>query len=371
MKTYLYQINVTRDCNLRCTHCYIHSDVKKISGKMKEEDLIKITNDIVDHMRKIKYDKAEIHIVGGEPTILGLKFFENTIPKVKEILIKNNINHELSLITNILHEDIIKIALLFDRVNTSWETVTRFNKPKIETRWKNNLKQIQENNIKHGLTTSITKQAIDLGAENILNKLYYELNIKKLHFGFFIPSGDGLDNIETTFPKFHETSKFLIDVTKWYLEHREKDKELSINPIESTIRAIETEEPMDDIVCPIISGSIDIDYNGNAITCIEAGGNLDANFSGNVLETSIKDVTTTSKFIKDVINSTKQNKKCYGCEFYQICRSGCSVLTKYWDENNSEDCPGFKNFISFIDNEVKYNNIKSRQDNINDISINC
>mgnify|MGYP002776503245 CR=1 FL=1 len=93
--TFLYQINVTRDCNLRCTHCYIHSDIKASSKKMNKDNILKIANDIVNHMKKIDYRHAEIHIVGGEPTMLGVDIFDQLINKKKKILDGHKFSYEL------------------------------------------------------------------------------------------------------------------------------------------------------------------------------------------------------------------------------------------------------------------------------------
>ena len=51
MKTYLYQINVTRACNLRCTHCYIASEVKDVSKSMNVEQLVTLVRQIADHTK--------------------------------------------------------------------------------------------------------------------------------------------------------------------------------------------------------------------------------------------------------------------------------------------------------------------------------
>ncbi|MTH96202.1 radical SAM protein [Roseibium sp. RKSG952] len=346
-KTYLYQINVTRDCNLRCTHCYIHSLTKKMSGKMEEDSVIKIATGIAKHMGEIGYDHAEIHLIGGEPTMLGPVFFENVIPKVREILKSENYSYELCLVSNLMHPEIVRIASLFDRVNTSWEPVSRFPKPKLEQMWRDSMQKLREAGIKFGVTTSVTKPVVNMGAEKILEYLHGQEGIKNIHFGFFIPSGDGLENKGVIFPEFHETSAFLIDAAEWYLRHRE-DPELFVNPAESMLAAIHTNTPLDDIVCPIIAGSMDIDWNGNAATCLEAGGATDAKWSGNVIQTSVSEVANTQSFRRDVIKAARPNRACIGCDAYDFCRSGCGVLARHWEPGKDQDCPGFKGFIDHM-----------------------
>lgn len=352
-KVFLYQINVTRDCNLRCTHCYIHSDVKASSKLMVDEQIEHIAHGIVEHMKKINYMHAEIHFVGGEPTMLGLEFFQRNIPKFKKIVKDAGFSAEVMMISNLLHENIVDIARLFDRVTTSYEVQSRFvslkgvYKPKLEKNWLDNVKKLQDAGIEVGITTAVTKPVVDFGARRLLD-YFYENNIKQIHFGFFIPEGDGLINIGSIMPEFHETSDFLIDSANWYLEKREIDKNLWVNPFESMLSAIHSDEPLDDIVCPIISGSIDINWDGNAATCLEAGGANTPEWSGNIFKTSIADVATSEHFMKKVLEAAKPQKICRTCDEYKVCKSGCGVLFKFFDANLDSECPGFKKFIKFV-----------------------
>lgn len=352
-KTYLYQINVTRDCNLRCTHCYIHSDVKANSKNMVDEQIMLIANGIVEHMKKINYSHAEIHFVGGEPTMLGLDFFERNIPKFREILKENGFSFEVMMISNLLHEKILDIAKLFDRVTTSYEVDSRFvslkgkYKPILEENWRNNVRLLLENKIDLGITTAITKPVVNAGARKILD-YFYNNGIKQIHFGFFIPEGDGLINYNDIMPEFEETSNFLIDSAEWYLEKRETEKDLWVNPFESMLSAIHNDEPLDDIVCPIISGSMDINWDGNTATCLEAGGSKTPEWSGNIFETSISSVAATQHFLKKVMEASRPQKICQSCDEYSVCKSGCGVLFKFFNPSLDSECPGFKKFIKYV-----------------------
>jgi len=348
-KTYLYQVNITRDCNLRCTHCYISSEAKKASGEMVSDDFLKIMSGIAEHMKTISYDHAEIHVIGGEPTMLGLEYFKNNIPNARKFLDGHDFSYEIIMVSNLLSPDILEISQYFDRINTSWEPVSRFPKPKLEQRWRDNLKTLQDAGLDIGVTTAVTKHVTKMGAEAILDH-HYSHGIKQIHFGFFIPSGDGEKNIDSMFPDFVETSDFLIDAAKWYFERREKDDKLFVNPPESMLSAISSGEPLDDIVCPIIAGAMDIDYNGNSATCLEAGGDLDVKWLGNVLKTSVLDVAMSADFRREVAKAAKPKKECRTCDEYMVCRSGCGVIFDYWDPKKDEDCPGFKKFIKHMRN---------------------
>ncbi len=346
-KTFLYQINITRECNLRCTHCYISSAVKKLSGFMANVDFQGIFAGIAEHMEAIGYDHAEIHVIGGEPTILGQRFFDENIPAARSALAGRRFTAEIIMVSNLLSKEILPIARHFDRVNTSWEPESRFPKPKLEEMWRESLALLQGRGIDVGVTTAVTKPVVRMGAREILDR-HYANGIRQIHFGFFIPSGDGQANIDAMFPPFIETARFLIDAAGWYFERRESDPRLFVNPPESMLSAIASGAPLDDIVCPIIAGSMDIDWDGRAATCLEAGGNVDAEWLGNVFKTSVKVVAESPGFRREVLKASKPKKECMTCDEYMVCRSGCGVIFKHWNPEVDEDCPGFKSFIKHM-----------------------
>ncbi|GAB5388836.1 MAG: hypothetical protein Alpg2KO_18040 [Alphaproteobacteria bacterium] len=346
-KTFLYQVNITRDCNLRCTHCYISSEVKKFSGKMRGDHFQHIFQGIADHMESIGYDHAEIHVIGGEPTILGREFFDENITASRQFFEGKSFTYEIIMVSNLLSKDILPIAKHFDRVNTSYEIESRFPKPKLEQMWRDNLFLLRDNGIDVGVTTAMTKPVVTYGAKRMLDKLYND-GIKQIHFGFFIPSGDGQKHLDSMFPEFVETSNFLIDAAHWYFEKREQDPDLYVNPPESMLSALASGEPLDDIVCPIIAGSMDIDWNGQSATCLEAGGDTDAKWLGNVIKDSVTAVAESPGFKREQLKARKPKKECWTCDEYKVCRSGCGVIFEYWEPEKDEDCPGFKKFIKHM-----------------------
>lgn len=357
--TFLFQVNVTRDCNLRCTHCYISSDKKAQSQYMSESELLDTFSKIADFLIQdqngsYRYNMADIHIIGGEPTMLGKSFYEKVMPKINDILApidRSKTEVKLSIVTNLVTKDAVDIASMFDMVATSYEKETRFVStsgrplPAVEKMWETNVRRLQDLSIPVTVTTAVTNQVISYGAKNLLND-YLNMGFKQVHLGFFIPSGDGLINIDSVFPTFDQTSQFMIEATDWYLSHRDAHKDLYVNPIESMIESIHSGKPIDDIVCPIIPGSLDIDWNGETVTCIEAGGEVDAISLGNVFDRSIIDVLNDRPYRYERLQAIKPKPHCVGCDELQNCQSACGVLHSYWD--GEDECPGFKRFIKYI-----------------------
>ena len=360
---------MTRDCNLRCTHCYISTDKKVESKMMSENQFIETFSKIKDfldhdHNGRQEYGMADIHVIGGEPTMLGLDFFKSAIPKIKEILSTVQQEVKLSIVTNLLTPKCAEICDLFDEISTSFEVKTRFISadgkplPALEKRWIKNIKKLQDMGREVNVTSAVTSQAIELGAAPLLD-YFYGMGLSKIHLGFFIPSGDGLVYIDSVFPSFEKTSQFMIDATNWYLGKRSLDVGLYVNPVESIIESIYEKKPIDDIVCPIIPGSLDIDWNGETVTCIEAGGEVDMDSLGNVFTDGVINIISSAKYRRERIKAILPKPYCVGCDELQSCQSACGILHQYW--NGKGECPGFKGFIKHIRNLVEHEDLKPKK----------
>lgn len=367
-RAFLFQINVTRDCNLRCTHCYISTDKKASSQFMSKDQLIHIVQGAIDFLKhdaetKQEYSLADIHIIGGEPSMLGVKFFKEVMPIIKDMLSHVTQEVKLSIVTNMITQQALRIAELFDSVATSFEYDTRFlsktgaPKPELEDKWLSNIHAFQASGREISVTTAVTNQVIARGARTLLD-YFYENNLKSIHLGFFIPSGDGLTNMGTIFPMFHESSQFMIDAADWYMERRLVDELLYVNPIESMIESVYHQRPLDDVICPIIPGSLDVDWNGETVTCIEAGGEVDFESLGNAFQIPIKEILTSSKYRRERTKAIVPKPNCVGCDELESCQSACGVLHQYW--NGEGECPGFKAFIKHIRRLVEIHGVKPK-----------
>lgn len=362
-KTFLLQINTTRDCNLRCTHCYISTDKKEISQFMSDEHFLSVFEQFAAFLNSPagdEYNLADIHVIGGEPTMLGYDFYARLLPQAREHLAKVKQQVKLSIVTNLVTHDALRICELFDFVSTSYEIDTRFVSakgrplPKLEQLWAKNVRTLQESGIQVNVTTAVTQPVINFGAGKLLD-YFLENGFRNVHLGFFIPSGDGLINIGTVFPPFRQTSDFMIEAAKWYLARRIEIPDLYINPVESMIESIYYKTPMDDIVCPIIPGSLDVDHDGETVTCIEAGGEVDMTSLGNVFTEGMGNILNGRAYRRERTKAIVPKMHCMGCDELENCQSACGVLHGFW--NGKGECPGFKGFIKFIRDQVEHHGV--------------
>lgn len=375
--TFLYQLNVTRRCNLRCTHCYISSEKKDISPDWSVNDFLHVICSIRDYMispisKSRGHTKAEIHVIGGEPSELGVDFFEEVLPKAYSILDDAGLSYKLCLVTNLLTPRSLEVSKLFKAVATSYEPETRFTKKKHYQMWLKNVAEYQQYSRDRklppiGITSAITNKVISIGAKEYLNALV-DLGFRNIHLGFFIPSGDGdlyRDEVE---PSHENTSKFLIEAFDWYVANKARFKDIYVNPCESWIQSMVSNTPFDDIVCPILSGALDIDGDGETISCIEKGGVFDYSSNGNLLETvqvldiesgksekkytnSVSKILTSPSYLKEVASAKLLPNICLRCEHKNLCLGNCSVLHGEWDQQG--ECPGFKRFLDHVSKFVR------------------
>ena len=377
--SFLFQINVTRRCQLRCSHCYILSDKKTNSPDMTEAEFLHVVQGIVDHMKldyefSRRYTFVDIHVIGGEPSMLGVEFFKAALPKAKAILSELPQEVAFSIVTNLVTQEALDVSRLFDKVATSYERSTRFNKRKQEEIWRNNVRTLMAESKIPGIpgpkdfsvTTALVKPVVQPGAASMIEELV-ALGFSKMHFGFFIPSGDGDLNSKLVQPKHSETAQFYCDALDWYIDNRARIPDLWINPCESWLMAVHQDQPMDDVVCHIVHGALDIDSDGRTISCIEKGGTNDYHSHGNLFETvevpkadgtsevqfttTIHDVLTSRSYLREVIKATRLPDACKKCDERMICRASCGVLHEQW--NGQGECPGFKTFIKHARKRVE------------------
>lgn len=84
---------MTYKCNCNCKYCF--EDLSRELYDDRDDDLIKITNYIIDQYKKHEYKKLDLHFFGGEPT---LRYKE--MIAVSTILRENNVNVRFNVITN-------------------------------------------------------------------------------------------------------------------------------------------------------------------------------------------------------------------------------------------------------------------------------
>lgn len=74
---------------------------------MSETEFLHIVAGIVEHMQADhnfaqRYNHVDIHVIGGEPSMLGVPFYESALPKAKALLALIPQAVSFSIVTNLV-----------------------------------------------------------------------------------------------------------------------------------------------------------------------------------------------------------------------------------------------------------------------------
>ncbi len=324
MSKRLFHINVTRRCQLACSHCYIDQDIRNNAEAMpvpKMEEIAKAIGDI----------DADVHIIGGEPTLVSI----DTHKRYLSILSKLK-NSKIMIVTALQNARAVKVASLYENIATSYDPCARTEV--------NNDKWIARVNklISHGnrvhVCTSLSKSVINYGINNLLDELY-GFGFRSIHLAPMVPTLNALS--ETPCPT--DTSLALIKSVKWAIRKRKTDKGIFISPYDGLLQGMGN---YDGLRCPAGDSCVNVEPNGKVHACVAKGGELADVVTGKIepISTQLKSNT----YMLEVAQHNRSRPECLGCEFWTTCKGGCRVLANTKIAQNSKECAGFKTFLNYV-----------------------
>lgn len=381
-KSFQYHIYVTMNCSLKCDHCFINDTVRKEKRPMTIEEFKRIVDAYSEHFKKSDAQKAELTIIGGEPTLLSPSFFLEAIPYLRKSFEESGKFFYISLVTNLLHfSSLRKIYPLFDYISTSYEP-ERFSKEEDKNKllvWKENVKKVRELGIELSLSVTTTSGVVRLGNDYL--EEMYKLGFKKFQINLSIPEGKMLKNAigdevygsysevrtedfekpvyrrkpllnvsdSSIFPGFKREAEFMIGATEWLLDKSLTDQDVDVYPISSYCTSVFEKMVVGDIACCADMG-LNARVDGQVTGCATEIGSENIFSYGNIYDDSIEDIVESrnAKLFKKNTNLTK--RECLACEFYSSCEGACMLRAKLWNprERDSE-CHGLKSFYEYIE----------------------
>lgn len=344
------------NCNLKCKYCFYTSisenrDVYSY-GIMKEDTLEAIVKKGLEYAEGV----CGFTFQGGEPTIVGLDFFEKLIDmqgkynkknlkiinsiqtngilideKWAQFLYKNNFLVGLSLdgpkeVHNINRVD-SKRDGTFNRV---LKTVALFKKYKVEY------------NILYVVTSQSARYA---------NKIYNFFKANDFKYLQFIPCLDPLDEEAgkekySLLPKDFE--KFLkITFDRWY-EDFMKDEYISIRYFDNLVNMILGNRPEACNMTGQCQCNCVIEGDGGVYPCDFYV--MDKWKLGNIKEMEISDMLTSNIAMNFTQCSIEKPLECMECKWYSLCRGGCRRERERLDGNNiglNYYCSAYKEFFNY------------------------
>ena len=363
IKPSLIIINTTNRCNLNCIYCYNNIENKDIVN-MNNEKVINAINKITTEFN-LKYYTIVFH--GGEP-LLELENIKKIISNFKD----KNENIKYSFQTNgmLINNEFIKYIKL-NKINISISIdgpdfiniKSRTNDIKKNILLENNIKLLNENNIKYNVLCTLSKMNIDNSKE--LVEYYNKINCRGVRFNTLILTGNASKN--NLFVTNKEYYTFFENIVKMYLNNKIKFKVLNIDEMINIIENSKNENR--NLICyrdPCGAGSsmININGNGDLSPCGEIS-NLEEfkiSYKDYINKMNLKNLFK-KKFKRIYIDSKIENiKKCKNCKFSSICTNGCFGKNYYYNDHKigiNPYCSFQKQFILLI--LKKYKELKEKE----------
>ncbi|MCW4002523.1 MAG: radical SAM protein [Candidatus Bathyarchaeota archaeon] len=300
--------NVTRECNMKCSHCYINATEKKLDDELTTKEAKALMDQIYQVSRPL------LVLSGGEP-MLRSDVFE-LIQYGASKGLKIGLGSNGSLIDDVAARKLkaagittVSISLdshipeqhdEFRGVAGAWEKAV------------NACKALRNNNVLVQVNTTLTQQNYNQ-IDDIMS-LAESIGVENFHLFFLVPTGRGSKIADISPQKYEDM------ITKTFAKvHKHR---LNVRP-SCAPQFMRIAQGMGLDMRQWIRGCIaGLHYcriypNGDVTPCPYLPIKL-----GNVKETSFKDIWFNSKVFKDLRNPDCLKGKCGACEFRTVC-GGC------------------------------------------------
>ena len=314
-------LELTELCNVKCRHCY---------NPWRDETMGEISLDEIKLNLIIKkLSEAKVfHVIltGGEP----MSNFNILVKAIKKL---RDQNITVSCNSNLILADDEKAKLLneagLDHILTSFPSIDKVENDYI-MQSKNSLERIIRG----------IKSCVSNGIRVSANMVILRKNMDKIYETGKLAASLGCDKFFITRavpPSYSETSKSETSEEDLYnLSHQEtkdcldevlrvkKDFRIRVGSLVSyPLCFLEDLEKYKDFVgrgCPSQSGHrMSINSNGDLHVCVH-----EEESYGNIFKTSVQEVYQNQ--MRSWHNKSKRSKECLGCEYINMCESGCQMI---------------------------------------------
>lgn len=352
--------SMNRQCNLRCKHCNLSNEFKKNTEVISDymiDYYCELTERCLEQNHEM-YKSVELILTGGEITLMPKANFFHIMKKMvsfyERMKEKYSKMESFVIATNLVDLSEEKKQYLLDLHNnpkigleimTSYDLTTeRFRKPILKEKWEKNMNWFIQRGLKPIILWSICSGDLDKYKEISDYLFAFGCPIHYLAVG---PVGEAKKN-DNMVPAYENLENFFINFFSYIKEKKYYD----------LLDLKQENDGLFERVCNIVyeqNGYIFLGVSGqDEITRIEKLKLKPSEYETDFFIHADKDINiTTQKMInsykKFVVNEQKYFLKtgCYECEFFEQCYGGDNLLRSYLNEDNINQCSGFKKFQKF------------------------
>lgn len=346
----------TNFCNVGCSHCYLPESVRADKFKMDDETLHKVMRFLKEMKEHGGHEQIFLLWHGGEPLILGPKYFENAGKIIDQYFTKDE------LIENVQTSLIPYKKEFNDLIHKRWNgylgSSMDFNSRLLkgsakdyQDLWLSKVKIARDDDIY--IIPGITPNKEDCKNAEFIYSWFKEHNFDMWNI-------DRYSNISGDLPDFstnREHSNFLIDLFNLSVKDViENNYAPLIKPVAAAIGGILYDMPGDRWGGSCQSDFVVINPNGSLNNCPDKDsfepsyGSLNEGFD------SFRKSPLRKKWIK-IQQVGHRIDECFNCENSNWCKSGCPITGNACTINNEvDDCSGFKTFINHVRKFINQSN---------------
>jgi radical SAM protein with 4Fe4S-binding SPASM domain len=300
--------NVTRECNMKCSHCYINATEKKLNNELTTKEAKALMDQIYQVSRPL------LVLSGGEP-MLRSDIFE-LIQYGASKGLKMGVGSNGSLIDDVAARKLKAAGITTVSISLDSHIPEQHDEFRgVAGAWEKAVdacKALRKNNVLVQVNTTLTQQNYNQ-IDDIMS-LAESIGVENFHLFFLVPTGRGAKIADISPQKYEDM------ITKTFAKvHKHR---LNVRP-SCAPQFMRIAQGMGLDMRQWIRGCIaGLHYcriypNGDVTPCPYLPIKL-----GNVKETTFKDIWFNSKVFKDLRNPDCLKGKCGACEFRTVC-GGC------------------------------------------------
>jgi uncharacterized protein len=337
------------DCNLRCEYCFYIDHLKKVKKKPRMSDKV-LETVIASYLQTNQKYQFNFGWQGGEPTLLGLKFWQKVIHLQKQYapkgaIISNGLQTNGTLITPDLANFFSEYKFLLGVSLDGPPHLHNYYRKTIDQKTTHHLvmrgvELLRKHNVEFNILILVNNENVSKASE-----VYQYLRNKGFFYHQYIPcvEFDKNNNLKSFSIAGDEWGDFLIEIFDQWI--KEDINRISIRLFDSILEYLVFGRyntcHMNINCCQYFV----VEYDGSIYPCdFFVREDL---LLGNILEDKWEDIINSSIYIKFGQNKSNWNENCAKCSFINLCHGDCQKFRI----NNVQDsqtlsvlCQGWKKF---------------------------
>lgn len=338
-------------CSMKCPHCYIPPEVRKNSPILSLKDL-QMACEKVDsfyQLSSIEIKNIVFYWYGGEPTELGIDYILESLSVIDKIFTKDKgyyIKHEvLTSLVNVKAEW-FEIFKTWGRgtFQTSYDGIMRG--VSYAKKWEKQVQKAKEYGLNISTISVVNSELIKYGPRNLLDHLN-EIGVKEASFlPFMLNQHNEGEKYNKYCPTMNEYSKFMIEITEYWMERQKKGLN---NLILGQAYHIITRESLPPSA-NMAGQTLFLMPNGDfSLPDYRDGFYEEMIPFGNIITQSFEQILTSKSrraYMRKQWNRFG-NEECISCDKKNNC------IMEFWKKNkDGDDCFGAKKYVDWL---IDYN----------------